>query len=191
MLPFVAASYVVDTAPAAAPMSPPASFRWQMPPTYLAAGLLLCAAFHLVLDSSLPERARDHHLVMEQMVANAALAMAFLLWTPAVGVPLMMGCFVIFAFGALRMKFRSVVFGSTALALAMGLVVALLGEGVDLPMASPAQRLVSGLWFAMVLARARLPRPARRPPARPAQRAARQARRAPWPRSSGSPAATT
>jgi len=90
---------------------------------------------------------------MEQMVANSALAIAFLLWAPAVGVPLMMGCFVIFAFGALRMKFKTVVFGSTALALAMGLVVAFMGEGVALPMATPAQRLVSGLWFAVVLSR--------------------------------------
>ena len=152
MLPFVAASYAVDTVLLFAYVAIGA-IAWQMPLAYLASGLLLCAAFHLVLDSPLPERARDHHLVMEQMVANAALAIAFLLWTPAVGVPLMMGCFVIFAFGALRMKFKTVVFGSTALALAMGLVVAFMGEGVDLPMATPAQRLVSGLWFAFVLSR--------------------------------------
>ena len=114
MLPFVAASYAVDTVLLFAYVAVGA-IPWQMPPAYLACGLLLCAAFHLVLDSALPERARDHHLVMEQMVANSALAMAFLLWTPQVGVPLMMGCFIIFAFGALRMKFRTVVFGSTIL----------------------------------------------------------------------------
>ena len=152
MLPFVAASYLVDTLLLFAFVAVGA-VGWRMPVAYLASGLLLCGAFHFVLDSPFPERARDHHLVMEQMVANSALAMAFLLWTPAVGVPLLMGCFVIFAFGALRMKFRSVVFGSTALALAMGFVVAFLGEGVGLPMATPGQRLVSGLWFAAVLAR--------------------------------------
>ena len=152
MLPFVAASYGLDTVLLLAYFAVGA-LPWQMPPTYLAVGLMLCAAFHLLLDSELPERTRDHHLVMEQMVANSALAMAFLLWTPQIGVPLMMGCFVIFAFGALRMKFRSVVFGSTALALAMGLVVALWGHGVGLPMATPAERIVSGLWFAVVLAR--------------------------------------
>jgi len=152
MLPFVAASYAVDTVLLFAYVAVGA-IPWQMPPAYLACGLLLCAAFHLVLDSALPERARDHHLVMEQMVANSALAIAFLIWAPAVGVPLMMGCFVIFAFGALRMKFKTVVLGSTALALAMGLAVAFMGEGVDLPMATPAQRLVSGLWFAVVLSR--------------------------------------
>jgi len=152
MLPFVAASYGVDTVLLCAYFATDV-IPWQMPPAYLACGLMLCAAFHLVLDSTLPERARDHHLVMEQMVANSALAMAFLLWMPQVGVPLLMGCFVIFAFGALRMKFRSVVFGSTALAVAMGLVVALFGQDIDLPVATPAQRIVSGLWFAVVLAR--------------------------------------
>src|SRR4051812_2745554 len=62
MLPFVVASYVVDALLlciyAAVGVIP-----WQMPPAYMAAGLLLCGAFHLVLDSGLPERARDHHLV--------------------------------------------------------------------------------------------------------------------------------
>ena len=152
MLPFVMASYGIDTVLLGG-FYAVGVVPWQVPPAYLACGLMLCAAFHRVLDSSLPESTRDHHLVMEQMVANSALAMAFLLWTPQVGAPLMMACFVIFAFGALRMKFRSVVFGSTALALAMGLVVAFFGEGVGLPMATPAQRIVSALWFAMVLSR--------------------------------------
>src|SRR4029079_19804724 len=119
---------------------------WQMPLAYLASGLLLCAALHVVLDSALPARARDHHLVMEQMVANSALAIAFLLWAPAVGVPLMMGCFVIFAFGALRMKFKTVVLGSTALALAMGLAVAFMGGGVDPPMATAAHSVRLRRW---------------------------------------------
>ena len=152
MLPMVAASYGVDTALLCAYFAV-GVVPWQMPPTFLVCGLLLCGAFHLVLDSGLPERMRDHHLVMEQMVANCALQMAFLLWVPQVGAALMMLCFVIFAFGALRMKFRTVVFGSTALAVAMGLVVAFLGDGAALPTATQAQRAVSGLWFAVVLSR--------------------------------------
>ena len=152
MLPFVAASYGLDTVLLLAYFAV-GVVPWQMPPVYLASGLVICAAFHLVLDSGLPERTRDHHLVLEQMVANSALAIVFLLWAPQVGVPLMMGCFIIFAFGALRMKFKSVVFGSTALALSMGMIVAFFGAGVGLPMATPGQRVVSGLWFAVVLSR--------------------------------------
>lgn len=152
MLPMVAASYGIDTALLCAFFAI-GVVPWQVPPSFLFCGLLLCATFHFVLDSGLPERMRDHHLVMEQMVANCVLMMAFLLWVPQVGAPLMMLCFVIFAFGALRMKFRTVVFGSTALAVAMGLIVAFFGEDIDLPVATPAQRAVTGLWFAVVLSR--------------------------------------
>jgi len=152
MLPMVATSYVVDTALLFC-FCLVGSLPWSVPPVFLACGLLICAAFHLVLDSDFPERLRDHHMVMEQMVANCTLLMVILLWAPQVGVPLMMLSFVIFAFGALRMKFRSVVFGSTGLAVAMALVVALFGDGVDLPIATPGQRAVSGLWFAVVLSR--------------------------------------
>jgi diguanylate cyclase (GGDEF)-like protein len=152
MLPKVAASYAVDTAFLLG-LCLAGALPWSMPPVFLACGLLVCTTFHFILDSDFPERLRDHHMVMEQMVANCTLLMAFVLWAPQVGAALMMLSFVIFAFGALRMKFRSVVFGSTGLALAMGLVVACFGNGVDLPMATPAQRAVSGLWFAAILSR--------------------------------------
>jgi diguanylate cyclase (GGDEF)-like protein len=152
MLPMVVTSYVVDTALLSG-FCLVGVLPWTMPMLFLGSGMLLCGAFQLVLNSDFPERLRDHHMVMEQMVANCALLMFFLLWTPQVGVPLMLMTFVIFAFGALRMKFRSVVFGSTALALAMGLVVACFGDGVDLPVATPSQRVVSGLFFAAVLSR--------------------------------------
>lgn len=152
MLPMVVASYGVDTLLLCA-FYAAGSVPWQLPPAYLLSGLLLCGVFLVVLGSDLPERMRDHHLVMEQMVANCALQMAFVLWAPQVGAPLMMLCFVIFAFGALRMKFRMVVFGSTVLAVAMGLVVAFLVDGVGLPFSTPAQRAISGLWFAVVLSR--------------------------------------
>jgi diguanylate cyclase (GGDEF)-like protein len=149
-LPMVTVSYCVDAVLlctyAATDVVP-----WQVPLAFLACGLLLCGAFYLLLSSTLPERMRDHHLVMEQLVANCTLQMVFLLWVPQIGVPFMMLCFIIFAFGSLRMKFRTVVFGSSALALALALVVVFFGDGVDLPFATPAQRAATGLFFAVVL----------------------------------------
>ncbi len=152
MLPMVLTSYVVDTVLLLC-FCVVGVLPWAMPAAFLGCGLLICGAFHVVLSSAFPERLRDHHMVMEQMVANCTVLMLFLLWTPQVGVVLMMLAFVIFAFGALRMKFRSVVFGSTALAVAVGLVVACFGEDVGLPVATPSQRAVSGLCFAAVLSR--------------------------------------
>jgi hypothetical protein len=187
MLPFVAASYGVDTVLLCAYFAI-GVLPWQMPPTYLAVGLLLCAAFHLLLDSDLPERTRDHHLVMEQMVANAAVAMAFLLWAPQVGVPLMMGCFVIFAFGALRMKFKE-----RRLRLDRRSPWRWASWSPSRRRRRPADGDAGRAHRQRPLVRggavaARLPRPARRPPARAAQRAARQAgRRAGRGRAAGRP----
>ncbi|MDQ6630097.1 MAG: GGDEF domain-containing protein [Pseudomonadota bacterium] len=152
MLPMVAASYIVDSALLCAYVVS-GVLTWQVPAAYLASGLALSAAFYLVLNSGLPERLRDHHLVMSQMVAHSVLQMLFLVWAPQVGVPFMMLCFVIFAFGALRMKFRTVVFGSTALALAMGLVIVSMPGTVGLPFATPLERATGGLWFAIILSR--------------------------------------
>ena len=149
-LPMVTVSYCVDAVLLCA-FAGTGVVPWQVPYTFLGCGLLLCGAFYLVLNSNLPERMRDHHLVMEQLVANCLLQMAFLLWVPQIGVPFMMLCFVIFAFGSLRMKFRTVVFGSTALALALALVVVFFADGVGLPFATPAQRAATGLFFAVVL----------------------------------------
>ena len=176
MLPFVAASYVVDTALLCAYFAA-GVIPWQMPAAYLACGLLLCAVSHAVLDSTLPERTRDHHLVMEQMVANSALAMAFMLWTPQVGVPLI---WVLrhLRFGALRMKFRSVVWLDRARG---GLGRCLSGQAV--PVSTLRARRVSGL--VRLVAR---PAFSDGPTCGHAERAARQSS-APW-RGSGWPSAT-
>jgi hypothetical protein len=68
MLPMVAASYVVDTVMLLC-FCIVGALPWSMPPVFLACGLLICTAFRFVLDSEFPERLRDHHMVMEQMVA--------------------------------------------------------------------------------------------------------------------------
>jgi hypothetical protein len=114
MLPVVTTSYVVDTALLLC-FCLAAALPWSMPPVFLASGLLVCTGVRFILDSDLSERLRDHHMVMEQMVANCTLLMAYIVWTPQVGAALMMLSFVIFAFGVLRMKFRSVVSDRRAL----------------------------------------------------------------------------
>ena len=89
MLPVVAISYVVDTGLLLC-FCVVGVLPWTMPLVFLASGLVVCALFHVVLSSHFPERLRDHHMVMEQMAAHCALLMTFLVWTPQVGVPLML-----------------------------------------------------------------------------------------------------
>ena len=58
-----------------------------------------------------------------------------------------------FAFGSLRMKYRLTVVAAVAIAFAMALAIAVLGVDIALPFASPAERILSSVWFMAVLAR--------------------------------------
>ncbi len=148
----MAASYVVDAvllcgyaALGAAP--------WSLPFAYVVAGLALTALFFRILWSPWPERMRDHHMVVEQMSAHCTLLIGFALWTPSVGVLLLMVIFVVFAFGSLRMKYRRTVVAAVAMALVMALALATFGEGVAMPFGSALERALSALWFMAVLTR--------------------------------------
>ena len=55
----------------------------------------------------------------ESQPAHGALIIAFAFWAPSVGVPLLTGVFVVFAFGSLRMKYRQTVVASVAIAVAI------------------------------------------------------------------------
>ena len=155
MLGMVLASYAVDTlllfALATIGVTEPL-----VPWAYAGAGLAVCALFFTLLSSPWCERQGDHYLVTAQMLANAAVNLAFIAWVPQVGGLLLMVLFVIFAFGSLRMSLRSVMVGSLLISLLVGAVIALVGERMALPMASLPERAVSGLWFALILARSAL-----------------------------------
>jgi len=127
-----------------------------VPPAYAGAALLSCGVFYAILRSGWTDRLRDHYIVMPHMAVNALINLAFILWVPQIGVLLLMVLFVIFAFGALRMDLRRVLLGSLAIALAVGAVIALHGERLTLPAATWQQRVVCGLWFALILARSSL-----------------------------------
>ena len=124
-----------------------------VPITYAGAGLLSCGVFFVILGSGWTDRLRDHYIVMPHMAANALINIVFILWAPQIGLLLLMVLFVIFAFGALRMDLRRVLLGSLAIALAVGAVIAFHGERMSLPAATWQQRVVCGLWFALILAR--------------------------------------
>jgi diguanylate cyclase len=123
-----------------------------VPLAYAGAALLSCGVFFVVLGSGWTDALRDHYIVMPHMAVHALINIGFILWAPQIGVLLLMVLFVIFAFGALRMDLRRVMLGSLAIALAIGVVIALHGE-LSLPAASWQQRVVCGLWFALILAR--------------------------------------
>jgi diguanylate cyclase (GGDEF)-like protein len=124
---------------------------WLAPVAYAAAAFAACGVFFVVLGSGWTDRLRDHYVVMPHMAAHALIVSAFILWVPQAGVLLMMALFVIFAFGALRMNLLRVLVGSLAMALVVGAMIAYLGPRLALPVATVPQRVVSGLWIALIL----------------------------------------
>jgi diguanylate cyclase (GGDEF)-like protein len=155
MLKLAGASYAIDTLLMVA-LALAGALPLTLALAYGAAGAGVCGLMHLLLASGWSERFEDHYLVAPQMALNTLVNVAFLLAAPQVGVLLLMVQFVIFAFGALRMSMRQVVVMSTLIAVALGGVMVQAGDQLALPSATLVQRLLSGLWFGLVLARSAL-----------------------------------
>jgi diguanylate cyclase (GGDEF)-like protein len=124
-----------------------------VPLAYLLAGTASCGLFLLVLRGALGEVWRDQYLLAPQMLLTTAINIGFMLWAPQVGLLLLMVLFTIFGFGALRMSTGWVMSGCLGIAGMVGAVVMLLGDRLALPMSTWQERVVSGVWFALLLAR--------------------------------------
>ena len=123
---------------------------------YAGAGVASCGMFALLLRRPFTERLSDPFLVVPQMIVHSAIALAVVLWAPGVGVPLLMMLLIVHAFGAMRVSPLHVL--GTSVLIAAGVAAVIVGGHlhVELPMANTGQRVVSALWFALVLARSTL-----------------------------------
>jgi diguanylate cyclase (GGDEF)-like protein len=128
-------------------------FAWTVPAAYLGAGVVSCGVFGALLGSGWSERFEDRFLILPQMLVNVAINLAFILWVPQIGMLLLLVLFVIFAFGSLRMSGRYVLPVAIGIAVVVGVMIALSGENLSLPVGTWQQRAVCGLWFALTLAR--------------------------------------
>lgn len=155
----VFASYVVDCVLLLA-LSVAGGLEARVAFLYLGAGALASAVFYVLLGTGLSERFEDHYLAGPQMLVHAAVNLGLTLFAPEIGVLLMMVLFILFAFGALRVNPRRALsgpmLGAAAVALGVIGVVVLVGDRLDLPTATWQQRVVCGVWVALVLARSTL-----------------------------------
>lgn len=99
------------------------------------------------------ERCDDHYLTLPQIAANAVLCLGMAWWVPQVGVLVLNVLFLIAAFGALRlnraqMRMTAALVCTAAVALVIGR-----GDRFSLPGGLPAERVISALWMASLLAR--------------------------------------
>lgn len=127
-------------------------FAW----VYAGAGVAACGVFAAVLRRRFVERLSDPFLVVPQMLVHSAIALGLALWAPAIGVPLLMMVLIVHAFGAMRVSPVHVLISSVLIAGGVAAVIVGSIDTIGLPMANTGQRVMSAVWFAMVLARSTL-----------------------------------
>ena len=153
------ASYVVDCALLLA-FSMTGGLEARIAWAYLLAGAMGSAFFYVLLGSGWSERFQDHYLSAQQMLVHGAINLGFTLYAPKIGVLLMMVLFVVFAFGALRVDPRKKLswhmLTTLSVLVSVAVVVAVVGDRLSLPTATWQQRVVCGVWVALILARSTL-----------------------------------
>lgn len=147
-----AASFAIDTALLAlfwlAGSLPAAAVA-----AYGAASVAICSLLFGLAAAGFGDRGRDPYLTLPSLALSSALIVATAVALPQVGLLLLMLLFIVLAFGALRLSWRSAAAVVALLAAAVIAVVVVVGPGLDLPLATTAERVLSGLWIALVMVR--------------------------------------
>jgi diguanylate cyclase (GGDEF)-like protein len=120
---------------------------------YLFEGVAACGFFYWLMRGGLVDGWRKYYMTTPQALLSCTVNMGFVLWMPSVGLLLLMGVFTIFAFSALRMSMGWVAFACGVMMVEIVGVVVLVGDRLALPIATWQERVVTGLWFALLLAR--------------------------------------
>jgi hypothetical protein len=120
---------------------------------YALAGGLVCAGFLIAFASGVGEDDRDWFLTLWQLLACVAVQLAFLAAAPEVGFVFMTVLFIAFAFGALRLTILPAVVALGFTALGIIVVLELLARGPVIPVATAAERWITGLCFVVTLGR--------------------------------------
>ena len=155
MLWMIAASYALDVL-ALAGFHLTGIVGWQVPLVYALASGSIVGAFLLSSRLGLNENFQDHYLTLPQVMANAAMCLAMAWWVPQVGVLVLSVLFLIAAFGALRLDRSQMLVAAVVVCTSAALLVIGLGERLAMPVASLADRLISGFWIASLVARCML-----------------------------------
>ena len=120
---------------------------------YACAGAASCALF-LGLDAAgLSDRAPDPYLTVPGVLLNSAILLTAAMLIPQVGVLLVMVLFLILAFGALRLSWHGAAGILVVLSMSVLGAVVVSGPSLSLPLASVAERVISGLWIVLVMGR--------------------------------------
>jgi diguanylate cyclase (GGDEF)-like protein len=152
ILMLAAASYAIDTTLLAlfwlAGSIPAAAVA-----AYGAASAVVCALLFALAAAGFSDRSRDPYLTAPSLALSSTVIVVAAAALPQVGLLLLMLLFIVLAFGALRLSWRGATAAVALLSVAVLAVVLVSGPELGLPLASGPERLVSGLWIALVMVR--------------------------------------
>lgn len=150
---YVTASYCVD-AGCMGLLALCGAIPFAVPLVYVLLFTVCCTFFALILRFAPGKRFSDPYFTMPQMLVASAIQFGLMLWAPQIGIPVLTGLFIIVGFAGLRLSLTQAGLASLWLTIGVSVVMGLRGQELSIPLGTPVQRLVSGLWISSVVARA-------------------------------------
>jgi diguanylate cyclase (GGDEF)-like protein len=119
-------------------------------------GALSAACFALAFARRWNRYSRDRYLTLPQLFGASCIALVAAAQSPAVAMPMAAVLFIVFAFAALRMTSRQLLFAWAGITVGLAAVMASAPTPPALPAATPLQAALSTIWLALSLGRCAL-----------------------------------
>jgi len=120
---------------------------------YGATAAVVCAAAYALTASGLNLRARDPNLAVPLMAIAVTMQFGVVAAAPQIAFLFLANLFTVFAFGMIWTTLRQAVLLWTVGALALGALFYAAGERLGVPVAAPAERTITWLYFSLILGR--------------------------------------
>jgi diguanylate cyclase (GGDEF)-like protein len=119
----------------------------------IVASSLICGGFYLAMRHGWSERFADPYLTSWQMALMSGVHLGVAWASPHLGVLALSVIFIVFAFGALRLRPRQLALMWFVMTVATGVLFAFHGTEIGMPHEHPLQAALSTLWLSTVLGR--------------------------------------
>ncbi len=119
-------------------------------------GTLSAAGFGLAFALRWNRHSRDRYLTLPQLFGASCVALIAAAQSPAVAMPMSVVLFIVFAFAALRMTTRQLLFAWAGITVGLAAVIAAAPTPPALPAATPLQAALSTIWLSLSLGRCAL-----------------------------------
>jgi diguanylate cyclase (GGDEF)-like protein len=119
-------------------------------------GMLTAAGFGLAFALRWNRHSQDRYLTLPQLFGASCVALIAGVQSPAVAMPMAAVLFIVFAFAALRMTRRQLLFAWAGITVGLAAVMASAPTPPALPAATPLQAALSTIWLSLSLGRCAL-----------------------------------